>query len=130
MNDNRKKTFLRKALFFFTKKAFYSWDGTMKSVLSTTSCSDSHKGKFYPSPLQQLRVVSRFLSSRFHPKSWQQFSFYFSNITLRTDLLMFEVAVTVCRIAGGMCWLPAYFDSPDNWFNYWSQPSNKNSITC
>ena len=30
---------------------------------------------------------------------------------LRTDLLTFGVAVAVFRIAGGMRWLPAYFDN-------------------
>ena len=45
------------------------------------------------------RVVSRILSSRFHPKSRRLFSFYFSSIMLRTDLLTFGVAGTVFRIA-------------------------------
>ena len=58
------------------------------------------------------RVVSRFLSSRFHPKSRQLLSFYFSNIMLQTDLLTFRVAAAVFGIAGGMCWLPAYYDNP------------------
>ena len=58
------------------------------------------------------RVVSRFLSSRFHPKSRRLFPFYFSNITLRIDLLTFGVSSTVFRIAGEMRQLPAYFDNP------------------
>ena len=60
-----------------------------------------------------LRVVSRFLSRRFHPKSRQLFPFYFSNITLRTDLLTFRVTSVVFKIAGEMHRLPAYFDHPE-----------------
>ena len=52
-----------------------------------------------------LTVVSRFLSSRFH-------AFDFSNIMLRSDLLIFEVSGPLFKIAGEMCWLQAYFDSP------------------
>ena len=59
-----------------------------------------------------IRVVSRFLSSRFHPKSRRLFPFYFSNITLRTDLLTFGVTGAVFKIASEMCRLPAYFDNP------------------
>ena len=59
------------------------------------------------------RVVSRFLSRRFHPKSRRLFPFYFSNITLRTDLLTFRVIGAVFKIAGEMCRLPAYFDKPE-----------------
>ena len=59
------------------------------------------------------RVVSRFLSTRFHPKSRRLFPFYFSNITLRTDLLTFGVTGAVFKIAGEMRRLPAYFDNPD-----------------
>ena len=59
------------------------------------------------------RVVIRLLSSRFHPKSRPLFPFYFSNITLRTDLLKLGVTGTVFRIAGEMRWLPAYFDNPE-----------------
>ena len=58
------------------------------------------------------RVVSRFLSRRFHPKSRWLFPLYFSNITLRTDLLTFAVTGAVFKIAGEMCRLPAYFDNP------------------
>ena len=58
------------------------------------------------------RVVSRFLSKRFHLKSRRLFPFYFSNITLRTDLLTFGVTGAVFKIAGEMRWLPAYFDNP------------------
>ena len=58
------------------------------------------------------RVVSRFLSRRFHPKSRRLFPFYFSNITLRTDLLTFGVTGAVFKIAGEMRRLPAYFDNP------------------
>ena len=60
------------------------------------------------------RVVSRFLSRRFHPKSRRLFPFYFSNITLRTDLLTFRVTGAVFKIAGEMRRLPAYFDNPVN----------------
>ena len=59
-----------------------------------------------------VRVISRFLSSRFHPKSRRLFPFYFSNITLRTDLLEFRVTGEVFKIACEMCLLPAYFDNP------------------
>ena len=41
------------------------------------------------------RVVSTFLSRRLHAKSRWLFPFYFSNITLRTDLLTFRVTGTV-----------------------------------
>ena len=60
------------------------------------------------------RVVSRFLSSRFHPKSRQLFSFYFSKIMLRTVLhvLTFQVTGAVFKIASEMRRLPAYFDNP------------------
>ena len=63
--------------------------------------------------MSMSRVVSRVLSSRFHPKSRRLFSCYFSNIVLRTDLLTFGVAATVFEIAGGMRRLPAYFDNPE-----------------
>ena len=43
------------------------------------------------------RVVSRFLIRRFHPKSRWLFPFYFSNITLRTDLLTFGVTSTYSK---------------------------------
>ena len=59
-----------------------------------------------------IRVVSRFLSSRFHPKIRQLLSSYFSNIMLQTDLLTFRVAAAVFGIAGGMRQLLAYFDNP------------------
>jgi len=59
------------------------------------------------------RVVSRFLSRRFHPKSRRLFLFYFSNITLRIDPLTFGVAGAVSKIAGEMRRLPAYYDNPD-----------------
>ena len=59
-----------------------------------------------------LRVVRRFLSSKFHPKSRWLFSFYFSNITLRTDVLTFGVTGAVFKIAGEMRRFPAYFDNP------------------
>ena len=63
----------------------------------------------------ECRVVSRFLSSRIHPKSRRLFPFYFSNITpLTTDLLTFRVASTVFVIDGEMCRLLAYFDNPGN----------------
>ena len=60
------------------------------------------------------RVVSRFLSRRFHPKSRRLFPFYFSNITLRTDLVLtFRVTGAVFKIAGEMRLLLAYFDNPE-----------------
>ena len=63
------------------------------------------------------RVVSRFLSRRFHPKSSRLFPFYFSNVTLRTDLLTFRVTGAVFKIASEMRQLPAYFDNPVyKWF--------------
>ena len=58
------------------------------------------------------RVVRRFFSRRFHPKSRRLFPFYFCNITLRTDLLTFGVTGPVFKIAGEMQRLPAYFDNP------------------
>ena len=63
--------------------------------------------------IQASRVVSRFLSRRFHPKSRRLFPFYFSNITFRTDLLTFGVTGAVFKIAGEMRRLPAYFDNPE-----------------
>ena len=60
-----------------------------------------------------FRVVGRFLSRRFHPKSRRLFPFYFSNITLRTNLLTFRVTGTVFKIASEMRRLPAYFDNPE-----------------
>ena len=54
------------------------------------------------------RVVSEFLSSRFHPKSRRLFPFYFSNITLKTDLT-FSLTGAVFKIGR----LPAYFDNPE-----------------
>ena len=62
--------------------------------------------------LAVVRVVSRFLSRRFRPKSRRLFPFYFSNITLRTDLLTFGVTGAVFKIAGEMRRLWAYFDNP------------------
>ena len=60
------------------------------------------------------------LSAGFHPKSWWLFSFYFSSIILRSDLLTYGVAAAVFGIAGEMCRLQAYFDNPakSEW-NYW-----------
>ena len=60
----------------------------------------------------EARVFSKFLSSRFQPKSRRLFSFYFSNIMLPTDLLTFGVAAAVFRIACRMRRLSAYFDNP------------------
>ena len=60
----------------------------------------------------QCRVVSRFLSRRFHPKSRWLFPFYSFNITLRTDLLTFRVTGAVFKIAGEMRQLPASFGNP------------------
>ena len=62
--------------------------------------------------MTSYRVVGRFLSSRSHPKSRRLFPFYFSNITLRTDLLTFGVTGAIFKIAGEMRRLPAYFDNP------------------
>ena len=62
--------------------------------------------------LEVIRVVSRFLSRRFHPKSRWLFPFYFSNVMLRTDLLTFGVTGAVFKIASEMRRLPAYFDNP------------------
>ena len=45
-------------------------------------------------------------------------SFYFSNITLRTDLLTFGVTGAVFKIAGEMCQLLAYFDNPEDVFKF------------
>ena len=69
------------------------------------------------SHIQGCRAVSRFWSSRFHPKSRWLFPFCFSNIMPRTDLLTFGVTSAVFKIAGGMCQLPAYFDNPDWMYN-------------
>ena len=69
------------------------------------------------SQIDVSRVVSRFLSSRFHPKSRGLFLFYFSNITLRIDLLTFRVTDTVFKIASEMRQLPVYFDNPVSAFN-------------
>ena len=62
--------------------------------------------------MTSYRVVSKFLSGRFHPKSRLLFPYYFSNITLRTDLLTFGVTGAVFKIAGEMRQLLAYFDNP------------------
>ena len=59
----------------------------------------------------EVRVVSRFLSRRFHLKSRWLFPHYFSNITLRTDLQTFGVTGAVFKIAGEMHRLLAYFDN-------------------
>ena len=67
---------------------------------------------FSPSVQGKDRIVSTFLSRRFHPKSRQLFPFNFSNITLRTDLLTFGVTCAAFKIAGEMHRLPAYFDNP------------------
>ena len=66
---------------------------------------------------QMSRVVSRFLNTRFHPTRRQLFPFYFSNITLRTNLLIFEVTGPVFKIAIEMRRLLAYFDNP-GWDGY------------
>ena len=68
--------------------------------------------QLYKGLIDSARVVSRFLSRRFHPKSMRLFPFYFSNITLRTDLQTFGVTDAVIKIAGEMRRLPAYFDNP------------------
>ena len=71
------------------------------------------------------------MSSRFHPKSRRLFLFYFSDITLRTDLLTFRETGAVFKIAGEMHRLPAYFDNPDQGSNnphncYFSVTFDKN----
>ena len=71
------------------------------------------------------RVVSRFFSSRFHPKSRRLFPFYFSNITFRTDLLTFGVTSAVSKIAGEMLQLLAYFDNPGVVDPEWGSPTIK-----
>ena len=79
--------------------------------------------------LHYIRVVSRFLSSRFDPKSRRLFPFYFSNITLRTDLLTFGVTGAVFKIAGEMCQLPAYFDNPVIYRGCYKRKNFQNSLT-
>ena len=79
--------------------------------------------------LSESRVVSRFLSRRFHPKSRQLFPFYFSSITLRTDLLTFGVTGAVFKIAGEMRRLPAYFDNPGSRKHKWkNQPIGRPGV--
>ena len=70
------------------------------------------------------RVISRFLSWRFHSRSRWLFPFYFSNITLRTDLLTFGVTGAVFKIAGEMRGLPAYFDHPEFPLQHTLSPSS------
>ena len=85
------------------------------SCASFQSPHFSSNSQVYPCDWFQesdFRVVSRFLSRRFHPKSRRLFPFYFSNITFRTDLLTFGVTGAVFKIAGEMRRLPAYFDNP------------------
>ena len=65
-------------------------------------------------PCVRLKVVIRFLSSRFHPTSRRLFAFYFSNITLGTDLLTFRLTGAVVKIASEMRRLLAYFDNPES----------------
>ena len=86
-------------LTLFTSEGVATWKATL--LLTPTAFS----------PGWSIRVVSRFLSRRFHPKSRRLFRFYFSNITLRTDLLTFQVSGAIFKIAGEMRWLPAYFDN-------------------
>ena len=50
---------------------------------------------------------------------------YFSNITLRTDLLTFGVTGAELKIAGEMLWLPAYFDNPETVTKEHKDGSNK-----
>ena len=78
-----------------------------KSKMSREEDLDTTKPQYI------YKAVSRFLSSTFHPKSRWLFPFYFSNITIRTDLLTFGVTGTGFKIAGEMRRLPAYFDNPD-----------------
>ena len=59
------------------------------------------------------RVVRRFLSRRFHPKSRWLFPFYSSSITLGTDLLTFGVMGAIFKITGEMRRFLAYFYNPD-----------------
>ena len=64
------------------------------------------------------RVLSRFLSSRFHPRVGDYFHFIspISRSYLQYhahDLLTFGVTSAIFKIAGEIRWLPAYFDNPD-----------------
>ena len=108
---------LHNFLVFFT--SHWGQEGSQQGD-SSCRCSSS-QGSSCPSlPVKvvgvtlqcTIRVVSRFLSSRFHPKSRWLFPFYFSNITLSTDLLTFGVTGAAFKIAGEMRCLPAYFDNP------------------
>ena len=72
------------------------------------------------SSITDTRVVSRFVSSRFHPTSRRLFPFYYSNIMLRTDLLTFGVTGAVFKIGGEMRRLLAYFDNPADTDEIWN----------
>ena len=95
-----------------TKRAFILFTDAMDIVkgshVHVNFCNTVAK-----SPQQKFMVVSRFLSRRFHPKSRRLFPFYFSSITLKTDLLTFGVTGAVFKIASEMRRLPAYFDNPE-----------------
>ena len=84
--------------------------------LHSSNIYDLSYNHSYSSPSTVLRAVSKFLSSRFHPKSRRLFPFYFSNITLRTDLLTFGITGAVFKIASEMCRLLAYFNNPVYWY--------------
>ena len=71
------------------------WCSITEHFYELRCISMSPKGE---SKYKQHRVVSKFLSRRFHPKRRQLFPFYFSNITLRTDLLTFRVTGAVFKI--------------------------------
>ena len=100
------------------KQRFLNWKKVTccLQTCSMFSRNSSRRNVSQTCSTNEPRVISRFLTSRFYPKSRQLFPFYFSNITLRTDLLTLGVTGAVFKIAGEMCRLPAYFDNPANHF--------------
>ena len=70
----------------------------------------------------------------FHPKSMRLFSFYFFNITLKTNLPVLTLGVTrtVLKKAGEMRRLLACFDNPDISYKVCSENLvfNQNNIIC
>ena len=88
-----------------------------------------HTNIQYLQILHYIRVVSTFLSSRFDPKSRWLFPFYFSNMTLRTDVLKFRVTGAVFKIAGQMHQLLAYFDNPVISHGCYEWKNFQNSLT-
>ena len=62
-------------------------NGKVRVYVDLSELNEFVKRENHPLPaVDTIRVVSRFLSCRFHPKSRRLFLFHFSNITLRTDL--------------------------------------------